>query len=91
MGNHRAEAWEGEGVSRNVSEPIGASLLQVGSGQPSHAGETWNRSRSNEQRQRPGSPGWSGTAGVDRSIEEPERPGQVAWTRAEFGQRPAGI
>jgi hypothetical protein len=31
---------EGERVSRNASEPIGASLSQVGSGQPSHAGET---------------------------------------------------
>jgi hypothetical protein len=40
MGNHPVEAREREGVSRNASEPIVASLLQVGSGQPSHAGET---------------------------------------------------
>ena len=52
MGNHQVEAWEGEGVSRNASEPIGASLLQVGSGQPSLERLRYNLHRRSQRRYR---------------------------------------
>jgi len=71
------------------ANPLGL-VTTSGSGQPSRGVEAWHRPRSNERRQRSGSPGWYGTAGVERAtrnLRDPTGwPGVRVW-RGVNGER----
>jgi len=90
LGNLSAGAWKGEDVSRNESEPVSASLIRQGKGQPPRNGEARCRPLSNERVRRSMFPGVRADGGRRKINQEPGRPGETvydSWSPVPNGQR----